>query len=53
MPLNLLPNTGVIITGGASGIGRASAELLAEVGRPVALWDINGDAAEKIGRAHV
>ena len=50
MPLNLLPNTGVIITGGASGIGRASAELLAEVGRPVALWDINGDAAETAAR---
>ncbi|QZP07478.1 SDR family oxidoreductase [Caenibius sp. WL] len=39
------PATPVIITGGASGIGLASAEALAEVGRPVALWDINGDAA--------
>ncbi|OQQ25170.1 SDR family NAD(P)-dependent oxidoreductase [Prescottella equi] len=33
--------TGVIITGGASGIGLASARALAQVGRPVALWDIN------------
>ena len=39
------PSTPVIITGGASGIGLASAEALAAVGRPVALWDINADAA--------
>ncbi len=44
--LNLTPTTGVIVTGGASGIGRASARALAEVGRPVALWDKNGDGAE-------
>jgi NAD(P)-dependent dehydrogenase (short-subunit alcohol dehydrogenase family) len=35
------PGTAVVITGGASGIGLASAEALAAVGRPVALWDIN------------
>ena len=35
----------VIITGGASGIGLASARALATVGRPVALWDRNGDLA--------
>lgn len=34
------PRTGVIVTGGASGIGLACATALAEVGRPVALWDI-------------
>ena len=39
------PSTGVIITGGASGIGLASARALAAVGRPVALWDIAGDKA--------
>ena len=39
------PSTPVIVTGGASGIGLASAEALAAVGRPVALWDINFDAA--------
>ncbi len=39
------PATGVIITGGASGIGLASARALAAVGRPVALWDIDGDKA--------
>jgi NAD(P)-dependent dehydrogenase (short-subunit alcohol dehydrogenase family) len=38
--------TGVIVTGGASGIGLASAQALAEAGRPVALWDIDGARAE-------
>ena len=36
------PGTAVIVTGGASGIGLASAEALAAVGRNVALWDIDG-----------
>ncbi|WP_194814103.1 SDR family NAD(P)-dependent oxidoreductase [Nocardia sp. XZ_19_385] len=40
------PGTGVIVTGGASGIGRACARALAEVGRPVALWDLAGAAAK-------
>ncbi len=44
--LQMTPTTGVIVTGGASGIGRASARALAEVGRPVAVWDKNGDGAE-------
>ncbi|MHB8463244.1 MAG: SDR family NAD(P)-dependent oxidoreductase [Acidimicrobiales bacterium] len=39
------PSTGVVVTGGASGIGRACAHALAEVGRPVAVWDRSGDAA--------
>ena len=39
------PGTGVIITGGASGIGLATAHALAAVGRPVALWDINATGA--------
>lgn len=38
-------STGVIITGGASGIGLASARALAQAGRPVALWDINDTKA--------
>jgi NAD(P)-dependent dehydrogenase (short-subunit alcohol dehydrogenase family) len=40
------PSTGVIVTGGASGIGRACARALAAVGRPVAIWDVNADAAK-------
>ncbi len=39
------PTTGVIITGGASGIGRACADALAAAGRPVAIWDLQVDAA--------
>lgn len=38
--------TGVVLTGGASGIARASAHALAAAGRPVALWDIDGAKAE-------
>jgi NAD(P)-dependent dehydrogenase (short-subunit alcohol dehydrogenase family) len=37
------PATAVIVTGAASGIGRACADALAAVGRPVALWDVAGD----------
>ena len=36
-----------MITGGASGIGLASARALAEVGRPVALWDIDLESAQR------
>jgi NAD(P)-dependent dehydrogenase (short-subunit alcohol dehydrogenase family) len=35
------PSSGVVITGGASGIGLAAAQALAAVGRAVALWDID------------
>jgi NAD(P)-dependent dehydrogenase (short-subunit alcohol dehydrogenase family) len=35
----------VVVTGGASGIGLASARALAAVGRSVALWDLNGALA--------
>ena len=40
--------TGVIVTGGASGIGRATALALAETGRPVAVWDLNGVGAAEV-----
>ena len=45
------PSTAVIVTGGASGIGLASAKALAAVGRPVALWDIDGARAETAAAA--
>jgi NAD(P)-dependent dehydrogenase (short-subunit alcohol dehydrogenase family) len=48
-----MPDTGVVVTGAASGIGRATAIALAEAGRPVALWDVNeqgvADAAREVG----
>jgi NAD(P)-dependent dehydrogenase (short-subunit alcohol dehydrogenase family) len=40
--------TGVVVTGGASGIGRACAEALAEAGRPVAVWDLNEGGAKEV-----
>lgn len=43
--------TGVVITGGASGIGKACAEALAEVGRPVAIWDRNEAGAKEVAEA--
>ncbi len=42
------PATGVIVTGGASGLGRASAEALAAVGRPIAIWDLDPDRCRKV-----
>ncbi len=44
------PGTGVIVTGGASGIGLATAHALAAVGRPVALWDINEEGVQAAAR---
>ncbi len=37
--------SGVVVTGAASGIGRASAEALVADGRRVALWDIAPEVA--------
>lgn len=38
------------MTGGASGIGRATCLALAESGRPVAAWDLDGPAARRTAR---
>jgi NAD(P)-dependent dehydrogenase (short-subunit alcohol dehydrogenase family) len=44
------PGTGVVVTGGASGIGRACALALAAVGRPVAVWDVATDGAAQTAK---
>ncbi len=45
-----------IITGGASGLGKAVARRIVAEGGTVALWDLNGDAladtAKEVGAAH-
>jgi NAD(P)-dependent dehydrogenase (short-subunit alcohol dehydrogenase family) len=46
--LTLTPTTPVVVTGGASGIGRACADALAAVGRAIAIWDRNGDGARAV-----
>lgn len=45
------PGSAVVITGGASGIGLASARALAAVGRPVAIWDLDGAKAAVAAQA--
>jgi NAD(P)-dependent dehydrogenase (short-subunit alcohol dehydrogenase family) len=40
----------VVVTGGASGIGQATALALAEAGRAVAIWDRDGAAARVVAR---
>jgi len=41
------PSTPVVVTGGASGIGRACALAVAEAGRPIAVWDVDETGASK------
>ena len=41
-----------IVTGGASGIGRASAERLAAEGAQVVIADVDGDGGEAVAAAN-
>jgi NAD(P)-dependent dehydrogenase (short-subunit alcohol dehydrogenase family) len=42
------PRTAVVVTGGASGIGRGCALALAAAGRAVAVWDRDGTGARRV-----
>ena len=46
--MGLLDGQRAVVTGGASGIGRATARRMAEEGAAVAVIDINGDAAHEV-----
>ena len=43
--------TAAVVTGGASGLGRATAEALAAVGVKVAIFDLNEDAGTEVAKA--
>jgi NAD(P)-dependent dehydrogenase (short-subunit alcohol dehydrogenase family) len=46
----LLANTVAVVTGGGSGIGRATAELFAREGATVVVADLHGDRAEAVAK---
>jgi NAD(P)-dependent dehydrogenase (short-subunit alcohol dehydrogenase family) len=43
--------TAAVVTGGASGLGRATAEALAAAGAKVAIFDVNVDKGEEVAKA--
>jgi 3-hydroxyacyl-CoA dehydrogenase / 3-hydroxy-2-methylbutyryl-CoA dehydrogenase len=45
-----IAGTGVVITGGASGIGRAVAQAMAEKGARVAIFDLNESAGHEVAK---
>jgi NAD(P)-dependent dehydrogenase (short-subunit alcohol dehydrogenase family) len=47
-----LKDKGVVITGGASGIGLATAERFAREGARVVIFDVNAEALEHVAEAH-
>ena len=45
-----IAGTGIVITGGASGIGRAVARAMAEKGGRIAIFDLNEAAGQEMAR---
>jgi len=45
-----LTGRSALVTGAASGIGRACAERLARAGATITVLDLNGDAAKEVAR---
>jgi NAD(P)-dependent dehydrogenase (short-subunit alcohol dehydrogenase family) len=45
------PGATAVVTGGGQGIGRAIAEILAEEGLRVAIWDINPETATEVAKS--
>ncbi len=48
--MHITQDTAAIVTGGASGLGRATAEALAAAGAKVAIFDINADQGEAVAK---
>jgi NAD(P)-dependent dehydrogenase (short-subunit alcohol dehydrogenase family) len=48
--MGLLEGHRAVVTGGGSGIGRATCRRMAEEGAKVAVLDVNGDAAEAVAK---
>ena len=48
--MKIEPGIAAVVTGGASGLGRASAEALAAAGFKVAIFDLNEEAGEAIAK---
>ncbi len=48
--MGLLEGTTAVVTGGGSGIGRATCRRMAEEGARVAVVDLDGDAAEAVAK---
>jgi NAD(P)-dependent dehydrogenase (short-subunit alcohol dehydrogenase family) len=50
MTVQIDKNTAAVVTGGASGLGKATVLALAKAGIKVALFDLNAEAGEKIAQ---